>query len=68
MAPDPIADCTCEWPPDSHERMIWRGGGEGKEREAPTRKIKIQIFPTVVALLSLGQTNRPDAGRVSNFC
>ena len=39
----------------------------------PTRKIKIQNFPTVVTLLSLEQwcnahgANRPDARRVSNF-
>ena len=58
------------------ERMINNEEEEGKGRSAkrPRERLKIQIFPTVVALLSLEQwrnahgANWPDARRVSNFC
>ena len=57
------------------ERMIDNEEEEGKGRSAkrPRERLKFQIFPTVVALLSLEQwrnahgANRPDARRVSNF-
>ena len=47
--------------------------GKGRSAKRPRERLKIQIFPTVVALLSLEQwrnahgANRPDARRVSNF-
>ena len=57
------------------ERVINNEEEEGKGRSAkrPRERLKFQIFPTVVALLSLEQwrnahgANRPDARRVSNF-
>ena len=48
--------------------------GKGRSAKRPRERLKFQIFPTVVALLSLEQwrnahcANRPDARRVSNFC
>ena len=47
--------------------------GKGRSAKRPRERLKIQKFPTVVALLSLEQwrnahgANRPDARRVSNF-
>ena len=47
--------------------------GEGRSAKRPRERLKFQIFPTVVALLSLEQwrnahgANRPDARLVSNF-
>ena len=48
--------------------------GKGRSTKRPRERLKFQIFPTVVALLSLEQwrnahgANRPDVRRVSNFC
>ena len=61
---------------ESHqERMINAEEEEGKGRSMkyPWERLKFQIFPTVVTLLSLEQwrnahgANRPDARWVSNF-
>ena len=47
--------------------------GKGRSAKCPHERLKFQIFPTVVALLSLEQwrnahgANGPDARRVSNF-
>ena len=48
--------------------------GKGRSVKGPRKRLKFQIFPTVVALLNLEQlrnthgANRPDARQVSNFC
>ena len=59
--------------PGVHDKINEEEEGKGRSAKSSCERLKFQIFPTVVALLSLEQrrnahgASRLDARRVSNF-